>query len=97
MNEQPPSTLIHNIELNPAHPTILSFDQLYSWVIWQFSQHIEGGLSGAVRPPIPDTGWYPALIEPKEKRVQIYGHLDTSYSTPEEAAKKVLEQVIPSK
>jgi len=85
------TTLVHNIQLNTNQPTSLTFTQLYDWVIWQIAEPTETGLTGAVRPPIIDANWYPALIQPKEKRVQIYGHLDTSFNTPEIAAKQVLE------
>ncbi|MBE2220126.1 MAG: hypothetical protein IAF02_01215 [Anaerolineae bacterium] len=83
------SNQVHNIELDPTQPTSLSFEQLYEWVIWQFCKQTASGLSGAVRPPIPGSDWYPAVIHPKEKRVQIYGHLDSSYDTPEKAAAKI--------
>ena len=87
------TTVVHNIKLNSKQPTSLTFNQLYEWVIWQFPEQKEDALSGAVRPPILDATWYPALIYPKEKRVQVYSHLDTSCSTPEEAAKRIpLEQ-----
>lgn len=87
------STLVHDIELNPEQPTSCSFEQLSDWVIWQFPQQAEDGLSGAVRPPIPEANWYPALINPKEKRVQIFGHLDTHFDTPEKAAKQTLPKL----
>lgn len=91
MTEQE-TTCVHNIKLNTNQPTSFTFSQLYDWVVWQFPTQTENGLSGAVHPPIADANWYPALIQPKEKRVQIYGHLNTSYNTPEKAAKQVLEQ-----
>lgn len=91
MNEQE-TTVVHNIKLNINQPTALPFSQLYDWVIWQFPTQAENWLLGAVRPPITDATWYPALIQPKEKRVQIFGHLNTSFNTPEKAAKQVLEQ-----
>ena len=80
---------VHNIQLDQTQPTTFSFAQLYDWVIWQYPQQIEQGLTGAVRPPLAHENWYPAIIEPKKKRVQVYGHLDTLYNTPEEAAKQV--------
>jgi len=86
------TTFVHNINLDSNQPTPLTFSQLYDWVIWQFPAQTEDGLSGAVRPPIADATWWPALILPKEKRVQIFGHLNTSFNTPEKAAKQVLEQ-----
>ncbi len=94
---KPETTFIYNIELASNQPTSFSFDQLYDWVIWQYAQKTEKGLTGAVRPPIADTQWYPALIQPKEKRVQIYGHLDTSCKSPEEAAKLISERLSSSK
>ena len=83
------TTLVYNLELNSDQPTSLTFAQLYEWVIWQFPQQHADGLSGAVRPPLPEANWYPALIYPKEKRAQVYTHLDTSYGTPEEAAERI--------
>lgn len=83
------TTKIHNISIHLNQPTSLTFNQLYEWVIWQYPQQKNDALSGAVRPPLLESSWYPALIYPKEKRVQVYGHLDTSYKTPEEAAKHV--------
>ena len=91
------TTFVYNIELETDQPTSFSFDQLYDWVIWQYAQKTESGLSGAVRPPIADAHWYPALIQPKEKRVQIYGHLDTSCQSPEEAAKLISKRLSSSK
>lgn len=90
---KPETIVVYNIELASNQPTSFSFDQLYDWVIWQYAQKTETGLSGAVRPPIADAHWFPALIQPKEKRVQIYGHLDTSCKSPEEAAKLISEQL----
>jgi hypothetical protein len=81
--------LIYDIEINCEQPTPLTFSQLSEWVIWQFKQTNLDGLSGAVHPPIPDAHWYPAVILPKEKRVQVFGHLDTLFNTPEEAAKQI--------
>ena len=83
------SNLVDIIELDLTQPTSLSFEQLYDWVIWQYCQQTADGLPGAVRPPIPGASWYPAVIQPKEKRVQIYGHLDSFYNTPEKAAAQI--------
>lgn len=91
------TTFVYNIELASNQPTSFSFDQLYDWVIWQYAQKTEIGLPGAVRPPIADAHWYPALIQPKEKRVQIYGHLDTSCQSPEEASKLISKRLSSSK
>jgi hypothetical protein len=94
---KPETIVVYNIELETDQPTSFSFDQLYDWVIWQYAQKTESGLSGAVRPPLADAHWYPAIIQPKEKRVQIYGHLDTSCQSPEEASKLILNQLAISK
>jgi hypothetical protein len=83
------SKLVDTLELDSTQPTPLSFEQLYDWVIWQYCQQTADGLSGAVRPPIPGASWYPAVIHPKEKRAQIYGHLDSFYDTPEKAAAQI--------
>ena len=83
---------VHNISLHSEQPTPLTFDELYDWVIWQFPQQKKESLSGAVHPPLSEAGWYPALIYPKEKRVQVYAHLNTLYKTPEEAAKRISKE-----
>lgn len=80
------------IQLDPDKPTSLTFNQLHHWVIWQMPRKTGEGLSGAVHPTMPDTGWYPAIIKPKEKRVKVYGHLDTKFESPEEAAEWLLNQ-----
>jgi len=91
---RPQANQVHNVEIDTTEPTSLSFEQLFDWVIWQYSQETVNGLSGAVRPPIPGASWYPALILPKEKRAQIYGHLDTCYDTPEKAAAQISKTTI---
>lgn len=77
---------VARIDLDTDKPTHLTFKEIYSWVIWQFPRRISGGFCGAVRPPIPHHDWYPALIQQKEKRVQIYAHLNETFATPEAAA-----------
>ncbi len=68
-------------------PTPLTFQELYSWVIWQFPQQIEGNwLCGAVKSPLPKTEWLPATINHKEQRTRVYAHLSKTFTTPEEAA-----------
>ena len=84
MSEQKKQT--DAIEFDQNQPTTLTFKQLYQWVIWQFPHPVENGLTGAVHPPEPDTNWVPAVIFPKQKRVRVYAHLDSSHATPEEAA-----------
>lgn len=77
---------VAGITLHTTTPTPLSFDDLYTWVVWQFPKQKNGGLCGAVHPPIADHGWFPAIIQLKKKRIEVYGHLGQCYSSPELAA-----------
>ncbi|MBK8985978.1 MAG: hypothetical protein IPM39_07830 [Chloroflexi bacterium] len=79
-------TIVANVTLSTSQPTTLTFHQLDGWVIWQFPRKKNAGLSGAVRPSIAKHGWYPAVIYPREKQVQVHAHLDTLYASPEEAS-----------
>lgn len=79
--------MIDSIKLKNHHPTNLNFADLYTWTIWQFPRKVQGGLCGAVHPPISNHGWLPAVINVKEKKVQVHGNLDQTFITPEEAAK----------
>lgn len=67
-------------------PTILTFAELNRWVIWQYPRQIDKGLCGAVCPPDPAEGWYPAVIHLKDKMVHVHGHLDNKFDSPNEAA-----------
>lgn len=71
---------------NSDQPTELSFDDLFTWVIWQFPIPRGGGLCGAVRPPIANFGWLPAIIKGKKKQVVVHGHLKEAFNTPQSAA-----------
>lgn len=77
--------IVANVTLDALQPTELTFLELETWVIWQFPRKKGAGLCGAVRPPIPQHGWYPAIILPKEKHVQVLAHLHTTFTSPEEA------------
>jgi hypothetical protein len=81
--------VIADIALCLDHPTNLTFDQLFTWVVWQFPRKKGGGLCGAVRPPVANHGWYPAIINTREKRVQVHGHLPKPFATPEAAAENL--------
>ena len=78
---------VGNVKLKNRQPTNLKFEDLYTWTIWQFPRKVSGGLCGAVHPPIPEHGWLPAVINVKEKKVQVHANLDQTFTTPEEAAK----------
>jgi hypothetical protein len=84
MSEQ--EQLVASVAIRTDRPTQLSFSQLYNWVIWQFPRLKGAGLCGAVRPPIANHGWYPALIRQQDKRVIVHGHLDREFTTPSDAA-----------
>lgn len=77
---------VDNITLSKKQPTKLTYDELYTWVIWQFPKLKGDGLCGAVRPPIPDHHWYPAIIYLKEKKVDVYAHVGDEYDSPETAS-----------
>jgi hypothetical protein len=77
---------IAGITLSNEKPTRLTHEELYAWVIWQFPRPQNGGLVGAVHPPLPQHGWIPAIIFASKKHVDIYAHLDEQFSTPESAA-----------
>lgn len=79
--------VIDEIQFNPDEPTTVPMTRLYTWVIWQFPRMRDGGYSGAVHPPEPGHGWYPALINADSGLVHIFGHVKERYPTPEAAAK----------
>ena len=78
--------IIANITLMKDKPTEVTFDDLYEWVIWQYPRQKDGGLCGAVHPPLANHTWYPALIAYLDKKVLIYGHIDKLFRSPDEAA-----------
>lgn len=73
------------VKLFNQKPTTLKQKDLYKWVIWQFPKQREGGLCGAVHPPIAEYGWLPAIILIDKQRVRVYGHVDETFSMPETA------------
>lgn len=75
------------ITLNSDEPTMLTFKQLHDWVIWQIPQSVGNGLRGAVKPSSVTQQWYPAIVDVKKEKVQVYGHLDELFETPESASK----------
>ncbi len=77
---------VAGIALSNEKPTRLTYDELYTWVIWQFPRPLNGGLVGAVHPPMPQHGWIPAILFAGKKHLDIYAHLDEPYPTPESAA-----------
>jgi hypothetical protein len=84
---------VDTIMIKLDQPTELTFSDLYTWVIWQYPRQVEKGLCGAVRPPLPEHGWLPAVIRLKEKVVLVHGHVDKSFSYPAAAADWVAESL----
>lgn len=78
-------TTIAGIRLRTDRPTTATFADLGEWVLWQFPQRERKGYRGAVRPALADQQWLPAIIQADRGRVQIYGHLDDGYPSPETA------------
>ncbi|MEZ4513100.1 MAG: hypothetical protein R3C62_14625 [Chloroflexota bacterium] len=79
------SKVVDNLNFETTKPTAVSFKQLHNWVIWQFPTPHKSGMCGAVHPPLPNHGWYPAVIDSQRQIVQIFAHLAESYETPETA------------
>jgi hypothetical protein len=79
--------VVDGIKFELEEPTVVTFERLFAWVVWQFPRSREGGHSGAVHPPETQHGWYPAVIDVENGRVFIYGHVVERYPTPEAAAK----------
>ena len=84
---------VDTIIIKLDQPTDLSFTDLHTWVIWQYPRQAGKGLCGAVRPPLPEHGWLPAIIRLKEKHVQIHGHIDQHFDTPAAAADWIAESL----
>ena len=77
---------VDTVAIRTDRPTDLTFTELYTWVIWQFPRPKGAGLCGAVRPPIANHTWLPALIKGRDRRVLVYGHLEQEFTTPAQAA-----------
>lgn len=81
------------LKIHLKKPTTLTFTDLKDWVIWQFPRKIGKGLCGAVCSPEPDQGWYPAVIHLKDKVVEVHGHLEDQFESPNDAADWVAESL----
>jgi hypothetical protein len=81
---------IANLTFKTDRHTSLTFKDLFTWVIWQFPRTATAeGLTGAVKPPIAEHDWFPAIIDYKKKRVLVYAHLSKTFTTPEAAAESI--------
>lgn len=74
------------LPLTEEAPTEATFEQLADWVVWQFPKSANGLFSGAVHPPVANHGWFPAGINPDEKKVTIHAQKLSPFATPESAA-----------
>jgi hypothetical protein len=83
---------VAGIKLRTDKPTNVALHRLFGWVIWQFPLPQKKGYKGAVRPPIGDLAWIPAIIRTDKKLVKIYGNLDKRYATPEKAVQYFQEK-----
>lgn len=77
---------IADITLNTGEPTDVDREHLFQWVVWQFPRPHDGGLCAAARPPLPNHGWYPAIVHLQNNKVRVFGHLDLEFDSPETAA-----------
>jgi hypothetical protein len=83
---------IDTVAVAGDRPTELTFDQLHTWVIWQFPRRKGAGFCGAVRPPLPEHGWLPAVIRAADRRALVHAHLAERFETPEAAAEWLQQQ-----
>jgi phosphoglycolate phosphatase-like HAD superfamily hydrolase len=84
MNER--KTIVADVTLKSDAPTLLTFEQLRTWVIWQYPRRRAGGLCGAVHPPLAQFAWLPAIVRPKERQVEVHAHVGREFDTPRAAA-----------
>lgn len=80
---------ISGIDLSLTSPTTISLKDLHEWVIWQFPRRTGKAHYAAVKPSIPDHGWFPAIIDAGRKRVTIYANVGQAVDSPEAASRKL--------
>ena len=73
-------------ELRDDKPTVVSFNDVCDWVIWQFPRLRRGWLCGAIHPPAQEYGWLPAAVHPEKEQVRIHAHAVAPFTSPEAAA-----------
>lgn len=82
--------IIASIPFQTHKPTLVTSDALFDWVVWQFPHSKQDGFCGAVHPPLPNHSWYPAIIEESGEKIHVFAHLETHFSSPEEALNYLL-------
>lgn len=78
---------VAGLKFSAHDPTEVALEKLYHWVIWQYPRRKGKGYYGAVRPPTPDEGWYPAIVHADQQRVLVYIHVPEPFPSPEAASK----------
>ena len=76
---------VAGIALRTDKHTNIALHRLYGWVIWQFPRLRNNGYLAAIRPPLVDQEWIPAIIRADRNQVKVYGNAGKKYATPEEA------------
>ena len=77
--------VVAGIELQADRPTMLTYRQLFRWVIWQFPLQRQNGFCGAVRPPEARQEWIPAIIQSDNQHVHVFAHVGKTFPSPERA------------
>jgi hypothetical protein len=78
---------VDSIPFDSSGPTAVPVERLFAWVIWQFPRARSDGFSGAVHPPEPGHGWYPAIINVENGHVIVFGHVKERFPSPEAASR----------
>jgi hypothetical protein len=80
---------VSGIDLSLSDPTTISLKDLQEWVIWQFPRRMGKVHYAAVKPSVPDHGWFPAVVDAGRKRVTIYANAGQPVDSPEAASRKL--------
>ena len=81
---------VDGIDLLSDQPTMVTFDDLHHWVVWQLPRKIRGGFAGAVRPTLTGHEWYAAVIHLDERQVSIMAHEGLLFDSPETAVSHLM-------
>lgn len=81
--------VVEGVSFDVTEPSTVALGALFTWVVWQFPRTRADGHSGAVHPPQPGHGWYPAIINAEADSVLVFAHLKERFPTPEAAARHI--------